>query len=71
MTKDMEIKYLKRRIEELEQSKTSDELYYKAIINHYESIIRRLVNDEELSTGQLNTVAMSIKKVNNDDDFYY
>ena len=43
MTKDMEIKYLKERIEELEQSKTSDELYYKAIINHYESIIRRLV----------------------------
>lgn len=61
MTKDMEIKYLKERIEELEQSKTSDELYYKARINHYESIIRRLVNDEELSTGQLNTVAMFMK----------
>ena len=61
MTKDAEIKFLKEKIEELEQSKTSDDMYYKAIINHYESIIKRLVNDEELSTGQLNTVAMFMK----------
>ena len=61
MTKDAEIKFLKEKVEELEQSKTSDDMYYKAIINHYESIIKRLVNDEELSTGQLNTVAMFMK----------
>lgn len=67
MTKDMEIKYLKARVEELENSKASDELHYKAMINYYESIIRRLVNGIELSTGQLNTVETFMKEVNNEN----